>query len=49
MICRVGLGGVEETKKELLSCCQSAFILGVRAVGELKGGVTGALMEPPGM
>lgn len=26
-----------------------AFILGVRAVGELNGGVTGALIEPPGM
>lgn len=49
MIWRVGLGGVEETKKELLVCCQSGFILGVPAVGELRGGVTGALMEPPGM
>lgn len=27
----------------------SSLILGVRAVGELKGGVTGALIELPGM
>ena len=38
----MGLGGVEDTKKELLIW----FI--PRAVGELKGGVTGALIEPPG-
>lgn len=28
---------------------QSGLIRGVRAVGELRGGVTGALMEPPSM
>lgn len=54
-IWRPGLGGVEEGRKG--KCCpvqpgradwsiQSGFILGVRAVGELNGGVTGALMDP---
>ena len=53
-----GLGGVEEGRKGY--CCpgqaapgvgssQLTFIRGVRAVGELNGGVTGALMEPPEM
>lgn len=40
----MGLGGVEETKKELLIWFNPRDV-----VGELKGGVTGALMEPPGM
>jgi hypothetical protein len=53
---RPGLGGVEFTMDVLFVPChggwaadssQSVFIRGVRAVGELKGGVTGALMEPP--
>jgi hypothetical protein len=55
-IWRPGLGGVEFTTHGLLEPChggwiadssQSVFMRGVRAVGELSGGVTGALMEPP--
>jgi len=55
-ICRPGLGGVELTTQGLFEPChggwiidssQSVFIRGVRAVGELSGGVTGALIEPP--
>ncbi|KAM1953115.1 hypothetical protein ACFX15_007510 [Malus domestica] len=57
-ICRPGLGGVEDGMKG--NCClaqpggahwssQSTLILGVLAVGELNGGVTGALIEPPWM
>jgi len=51
-----GLGGVELTIEGLFAPChggwmadssQSVFIRGVRADGELSGGVTGALMEPP--
>ena len=53
---RPGLGGVEFTIVGLLAPChggwtaassQSVFIRGVRADGELRGGVTGALIEPP--
>lgn len=55
---RPGLGGVEDGRKGY--CCpphpgradwssQSVFIRGVLAVGELNGGVTGALIEPPWM
>jgi hypothetical protein len=53
---RPGLGGVEFTIVGLFAPChggwtvassQSVFIRGVRADGELRGGVTGALIEPP--
>ena len=52
---RPGLGGVEEGRKEYsfplhpgrVDCSsQPDLIRGVREVGELNGGVTGALMEP---
>lgn len=55
-IVRPGLGGVEFTTQGLFEpvhvgwtfdSSQSVFMRGVRAVGELNGGVTGALMEPP--
>jgi hypothetical protein len=55
-ICLPGLGGVELTTHGLFEPChggwitgssQSVFMRGVRAVGELSGGVTGALIEPP--
>ena len=39
--------GLFEPNGWITDSSQSDFMRGVRAVGELSGGVTGALMEPP--
>lgn len=51
-IWRPGLGGVDKGRngphpRWAKEPSKSVLIRGVRAVGELEGGVTGALMEPP--